>query len=115
MSYANDLYEVARKVVSQAQLPVATFSITVNGTLPPQAGSYKPGDWCVIRIDDPFISQRLSSYHENKGDTSRNVFLRKITEVSVRLSNNPTLPEEVTLELVTEPGVDITGEEQKWR
>ena len=115
MSYANDLYEVARKVVSQAQLPVATFSVTVNGTLSPQVGSYKPGDWCVIRIDDPFISQRLSSYHENKGDTSRNVFLRKITEVSVKLSNNPVLPEEVTLELVTEPGVDITGEEQKWR
>lgn len=113
--YSEDLYQVARKVMSQAQMPVATFSITVNGTLNPSVGSYSPGDWCIIRIDDPFIQQRLSSYYENKGDTARNVLLRKITSVSVQLSSNPSLPEEVTLELVTEPGVDITGAERSWR
>ncbi len=115
MPYASDLYQVAKKVMSQAQMPVATFSITVNGTLNPQVGSYKPGDWCIVRIDDPFIAERLSSYYENKGDTTRNVFLRKITSISVQLSTNPAVPEEVSLQLVTEPGVDITGAEQSWR
>lgn len=113
--YSSDLYEIANKVMSQAQLPVATFSITVNGTLQPEVGSYAPGDWCIITIDDPFITQRLESYYENKNDTSRNVLLRKISKISVQLSNNPVLPEEVSLELVTEPGVDITGAERAWR
>jgi hypothetical protein len=111
----DDLYGIAKTVRSQAQLPVATFSITVNGSLAPQVGSYKPGDWCVIRIDDPFIEQRLLSYYENKGDSSRRVFLRKISSIGVQLSSNPTLPEIVTLELVTEPGVDVTGTERTWR
>ncbi len=115
MFYGNDLYEVANKTMSQAQLPVATFSLTVNGTLSPAVGDYQPGDWCIVRIDDPFIQQRLASYYENKGDTSRNVLLRKITSISVQLSTNPALPESVTLELVTEPGVDITGAERLWR
>lgn len=110
-----DLYQIAKSIRSQAQLPVATFSITVNGSLDPQVGTYRPGDWCVVRIDDPFIAQRLASYYENKGDAARRVFLRKISGVSVQLSNNPTLPEIVSLELVTEPGVDVTGRERAWR
>jgi hypothetical protein len=110
-----DLYQISKSVRSQAQLPVATFSITVNGSLDPQVGTYKPGDWCIVRIDDPFIAQRLSSYYENKGDANRRIFLRKIASVSVQLSNNPTLPEIVSLQLVTEPGVDITGKERAWR
>lgn len=113
--YSNDLYEIANKVMSQAQLPVATFTITVNGTIQPDVGSYWPGDWCIISIDDPFITQRLESYYENKGDSGRTVLLRKISKISVQLSNNPALPEEVSLELVTEPGVDITGAERAWR
>jgi hypothetical protein len=113
--YASDLYEIANKVMSQAQLPVATFEITVNGTVQPQLGSYRPGDWCIVTIDDPFITQRLNSYYENKGDNSRTVLLRKISKISVQLSSNPVLPEEVSLELVTEPGIDITGSEQAWR
>jgi hypothetical protein len=113
--YSSDLYEIANKVMSQAQLPVATFNITVNGTVQPQLGSYRPGDWCIITIDDPFITQRLESYYENKGDTSRTVLLRKISQISVTLSTNPVLPEEVSLELVTEPGIDMTGAERAWR
>jgi hypothetical protein len=113
--YSSDLYQISSKVMSQAQLPVATFSITVNGTLNPNVGSYRPGDWCTVYIEDPFVIQRLNSYYENKGDNSRNILLRKISKISVQLSNNPVLPEEVTLELVTEPGIDITGAERAWR
>jgi hypothetical protein len=113
--YSRDLYQIANKVMSQAQLPVATFSITVNGTANPELGSYKPGDWCTVYVDDPFVIARLNSYYENKGDTSRNVLLRKISKISVTLAANPALPEEAILELVTEPGVDIVGEERAWR
>lgn len=116
MYYNDDLYRVAKRSVGEAQLPVATFSIKVNGTLRPEIGSYKPGDWCIINIDDPFIAQRLASYYETKGATNaRNVFLRKITGISVQLSSNPALPEEVSLQLVSEPGVDVTGREADWR
>jgi hypothetical protein len=108
------LKSVADKLISQAQLPISAFQITVNGAITPQVSDYQPGDWCVVSIDDPFVSQRLASYYENKGDTTRNVLLRKIASVQVQLSTNPILPEEVTLELVTEPSVDITGGES-WR
>lgn len=114
--YADDLYSLAKRSIGEAQLPVATFSIKVNGTLRPEIGSYKPGDWCIINIDDPFIAQRLASYYETKGATNaRNVFLRKITGINVQLSSNPALPEEVSLQLVSEPGVDVTGREADWR
>jgi hypothetical protein len=108
------LKSVADRLISQAQLPISAFTITVNGAITPQVSDYKPGDWCVVSIDDPFVSQRLASYYENKGDTSRNVLLRKIASVQVQLSTNPILPEEVTLDLVTEPSIDITGGES-WR
>jgi hypothetical protein len=114
VSNNRDLKDIADKLISQAQLPISTFEINVNGTINPVLGSYKPGDWCIVSIDDPFVEQRLSSFYENKGDTSRTVLLRKIAGFGVRLSNNPVLPEEVRLELITEPGVDVTGSEA-WR
>jgi len=114
VSNNKDLKDIADKLISQAQLPISTFEISVNGTINPVVGTYKPGDWCIVSIDDPFVEQRLNSYYENKNDTTRTVLLRKIAAVSVRLSNNPVLPEEVRLELITEPGVDITGSEA-WR
>lgn len=114
ISTNKDLKSVADKLISQAQLPISAFQITVNGALSPQVNEYKPGDWCVVSIDDPFVSQRLASYYETKNDATRNVLLRKIASVQVQLSSNPVLPEEVTLELITEPSIDITGGES-WR
>lgn len=114
ISTYKDLKSVADKLISQAQLPISAFQITVNGAISPQVNEYKPGDWCVVSIDDPFVSQRLASYYETKNDSTRNVLLRKIASVQVQLSSNPVLPEEVTLELVTEPSIDITGGES-WR
>ena len=66
-------------------------------------------------IDDYFIQERLFSYYENKGDSSRVVLLRKIAAVDVTVPINPGFPEVVNLTLVTEPGIDINGEESKWR
>lgn len=109
-----DIKNLADQLVSQAQLPISNFEITVNGTIDPIVGTYKPGDWCIVSCNDAFVEQRLGSYYENKGDTNRTVLLRKIASISVNLASNPILPEEVVLELVTEPSVDVSGAES-WR
>jgi hypothetical protein len=115
LSRGNALYSFARSTLGQAQLPVSTFQITVNGSLDPVVSSYKPGDWCIVIIDDLFIQERLMSYYENKGDPTRVVLLRKVAAVDVTVPINPGFPEVVTLTLVTEPGIDINGEQSKWR
>lgn len=115
LSKGRALYNSARGILGQSQLPVSTFSITVNGSIDPVVSSYKPGDWCVIVIDDLFIQKRLESYYETKGDSARVVLLRKIAGIDVKVPINPGFPEEVTLTLVTEPGIDINGDESKWR
>lgn len=115
ISKGNALYGFARSVLGQAQLPVSTFEITVNGSLDPVVSSYKPGDWCIVVIDDLFVQERLQSYYENKGDANRLVLLRKIAAVDVTVPINPGFPEVVKLTLVTEPGIDINGDESKWR
>jgi hypothetical protein len=96
-------------------MPVSTFTVTVNGSIDPVVSSYKPGDWCVIIVDDLFIQKRLESYYEKKDDINRVVLLRKIASISVTVPINPGFPEEVQIALVTEPGIDINGDESKWR
>lgn len=115
LSKGTALYNSARSILGQSQMPVSTFTIKVNGSIDPVVSSYKPGDWCVIIIDDLFIQKRLESYYENKGDNARVVLLRKIAKIDVGVPINPGFPEEVTLTLVTEPGIDINGDESKWR
>jgi hypothetical protein len=115
ISQGSALYRFARSTLGQAQLPVSTFEITVNGSIDPVVSSYKPGDWCIIVVDDLFVQERLKSYYENKGDASRLVLLRKIAAVDVTVPINPGFPEVVKLTLVTEPGIDINGEQSKWR
>lgn len=115
LSLGTQLYSLARGVLGQSQMPVSTFQITVNGSLSPVVSTYKPGDWCGIIIDDLFIQQRLDSFYENKGDSSRVILIRKIAGISVTVPINPAFPEIVELTLVTEPGVDINGEESKWK
>ncbi len=115
LSKGRALYDSARGILGQSQMPVSTFTITVNGSIDPVVSSYKPGDWCVIVVDDLFIQKRLESYYEKKDDVNRVVLLRKIASVSVTVPINPGFPEEVKLSLVTEPGIDINGDESKWR
>jgi hypothetical protein len=115
ISTNNALYSFARSVLGQSQLPVSTFEITVNGSIDPVVSSYKPGDWCIVVVDDLFVQERLKSYYETKGASNRLVLLRKIAAVGVSVPINPGFPEVVTLTLVTEPGIDINGEESKWR
>jgi hypothetical protein len=71
----------------------------------PKIGSYNPGDWCVIVLNDEFVNLRLASDLEPR-DT---VIVRKIDGFSVSVPDSPAFPETVSLVLVTEPGVDKRG------
>jgi hypothetical protein len=106
-----ELYEYASRFLIESKPPISNFTITVNGSLTPEIGSYKPGDWCGVIINDDFVKLRLKSYIELKDSdgTSREVLLRKIDAFSVNVPDNPAFPEEVSLELVTEAEVDNIG------
>lgn len=104
-----ELYEYASRYLTEAKPPISNFTITVNGSFIPAIGSYKPGDWCGVIINDDFVRLRLNSYIELNDGTGREVLLRKIDAFSVTVPDNPSFPEEVSLELVTEAEVDTIG------
>ena len=99
------LYDYAKRYLSEAQPPSAGLSLSVNGSVPPYAGTYGPGDWCSLIIDDPFIKLRLESGLERRSD----VLLRKISAISITVPDGVTAPETITLTLVPEWEVDSIG------
>lgn len=101
----SDLYDHAERYLNEARPPTGDITVSVNGSLQPVVGSYKPGDWCSIIADDEFIRMRLSSDMEVR-DT---VLVRKIDSFKVSVPNNPAFPEMVDLELITEWEVDRRG------
>jgi hypothetical protein len=103
------LYERAKRFLAEAKPPISNFTISVNGSLTPVVASYKPGDWCSVIINDDFVKLRLTSYIELNDGTGREVLLRKIDAYSVSVPDNPTFPEQVDLQLVTEAEVDKIG------
>lgn len=104
------LANYADQYLSESLPPISTFSITVNGSLSPQVGSYAPGDWCSIIFDDPFVKLRLASSLEVRND----VLVRKIDSYEVTVPDTPTFPESVTLQLITEAQVDKIGTTQAY-
>lgn len=105
------LFNYASRYLLEARPPLSTFSITVDGSVRPQIGTYKPGDWCSVIIEDPFVQLRMESGLENGSDAAERdgILLRKIDSYEVRVPDGPTFPEEVTLNLVTEPEIDKPG------
>jgi len=97
-----DLYKTARRYLTQSRPPTGQFSVVVNGNFEPQVGTYAPGDWCQVNIDNPFLKQRLQSGLEPRNTT----FVRKIDGYTVEVPNSPAEPERVTLNLKTEWMVD---------
>jgi hypothetical protein len=96
----NILHNYAERFLAESLPPIANFSLSVNGSMKPELGSYNPGDWCSIVIDDAFLANSPIGYLELDG-----AFLRKIDAYDVTVPNNPTFPEEITLQLVTEDEV----------
>jgi hypothetical protein len=100
-----DLYKTASRYLKQSRPPMGEYSIVINGSLDPVVGSYNPGDWCQVIINDDFISERLNSYLEPRS----NLLLRKIESINVSVPNSPAFPEEITLNLIPELQVDNSG------
>ena len=99
------LYQYAQDYLYESRPPIGVFEIVVNGTISPIVGSYFPGDWCSIIIDDEFVRQRLASDQEPRSD----LLIRKINTYEVEVPDNPAFPETVTLELITDWKVDQRG------
>ena len=100
-----DLYNTATRYLKQSRPPMGEYSIEINGSLDPVVGSYNPGDWCQVIINDDFIAERLNSYLEPRN----NLLLRKIESINVSVPNSPAFPEQITLNLIPEWQVDTSG------
>ena len=99
------LYSYAQRYLEEARPPDASLSLSVNGSLQPTVGSYAPGDWCALIVDDEFIRERLRSQLEPRD----NVIVRKIDVIKVSVPDGTTFPEKVDLTLVPEWEVDKRG------
>ncbi len=99
------LEDVAYRYLSEFRPPLADITVSVNGSIQPVVGSYSPGDWCSLVIEDEFVKMRLASDLEPR-DT---VIVRKIDSYSVSIPDSPTFPEKVTLKLIAEWEVDKIG------
>jgi hypothetical protein len=100
-----DYYASAKRFLAETKPPAGDFVITVNGSLTPVVGSYNPGEWCSIIINDNFVKTRLNSVLEPRKD----VIVRKIDAIKVDVPNNPAFPENINLTLVADWQVDSVG------
>jgi hypothetical protein len=103
------LLEYGKQYLDQARPPLSNFSVVVNGSMHPFIGSYNPGDWCSLVVQDDFVKSRLIAGYELGLEPRNTILVRKITSYSVSVPNSPSYPEEVTLQLITEPQVDVIG------
>ncbi len=100
-----DYHASAVRFLSETKPPAGDFVISINGSLTPVVGSYNPGDWCSIIINDDFVRTRLNSVLEPRKD----VIVRKIDAIKVDVPNNPAFPENINLTLVADWQVDSVG------
>jgi hypothetical protein len=106
------LFSKATRYLVQATPPISVFSVVADGSIRPTIGTYSPGDWCSVIINDDFVQLRMQSVLENGSeDPARaGILLRKIDSFEVRVPDGPSFPEEVTINLVTEAEIDVPGE-----
>jgi len=100
------LYSYAEEYLYESKPPMGDFTVTVNGSLNPVLGTYNPGDWCTLIINDPFVLARLANDQEPRKD----IIVRKINSFKVTVPDAPSFPEVVTLELITDWKVDNAGQ-----
>lgn len=102
ISSEEELYSYAERYLKESRPPVTKMTLSVNGSLPPLVGTYSPGDWCSVIIDDVFFRERLQSVLEPRKD----ILVRKIESFKVSVPDMPTFPEKVDIELIPEWEVD---------
>jgi hypothetical protein len=105
ISDQEELYNYAVDYLFESLPPISEFKISVNGSLNPQVGSYAPGDWCAIILNDEYARQAAASSREPRKD----ILLRKINSYKVSVPDSPHLPEKVELELITDWKADRSG------
>ena len=106
ISEESELYAHAQRYLKESRPPVTKMTLSVNGSMFPQVGEYRPGDWCGVLIDDVFFQQRLQSPLE----ADRDILVRKIESIKVSVPNMPTFPEKVDIQLIPEWEVDSIGQ-----
>jgi len=99
------LHAYAQDYLFESRPPIGIYKLVVNGSQYPQVGSFFPGQWCSIIIDDEFIRQRLASDQEPRDD----ILIRKIDSYTVSIPDDAPIPEEVELNLVSDWKVDQRG------
>jgi hypothetical protein len=100
-----DFKKTADRYLNESKPPMGEYSIKINGSLDPVVGTYNPGDWCQVVINDDFIKERLNSYLEPR----KTAIVRKIESINVSVPNSPAFPEDITLNLIPEWEVDVRG------
>lgn len=100
-----DFKKTADRYLNESKPPMGEYSIKINGSLDPVVGTYSPGDWCQLVINDDFIKERLNSYLEPRSTA----IVRKIESINVTVPNSPAFPEDITLNLIPEWEVDVRG------
>lgn len=100
------LYSYARRYLSEFRPPMSDIDINVNGSIDPVVGSYAPGDWCAIIVDDEFVRLRMLTDLEPRDD----ILVRKIEAYDVSVPDGTPLPETVRLQLIPEWEVDKVGQ-----
>jgi hypothetical protein len=98
VSSDEQMSKYAKQIGYKISPPVGKISVSVNGSLQPEAGTYSPGDWCIIIPNDTFMEKRLAPPYENR----EGLLVRKIKGYSVSVPDFPAFPETVSLELVAE-------------
>jgi hypothetical protein len=96
------LYAYAKRYLSEATPPIVEVNLEVNGALEPRIGTYNPGDWCSVVINDDFILSRLKTKLEPRSD----IIVRKIESISVSVPDGVATPEVVDVVLIPEWEVD---------
>ena len=96
----------AKTFLDESKPPQSDIKIEINGSVTPVVGSYAPGDWCTVIINDDFILMRLASDLEPR-DT---VLVRKIEKIKVTVPDGGSFPEKVDLDLAVEGAVDKVGD-----
>jgi hypothetical protein len=99
------LYAYAQRYLNEFRPPVADITISVNGSVFPSIGTYLPGDWCCLIIQDDFVQMRLSSDLEPRDE----LLVRKIESYKVTVPDGLAFPERVDLTLISEWEVDKRG------
>jgi hypothetical protein len=100
------LYRLCSRKIFESKVPEGTIDISINGSITPTVGSFSPGDWCTIIIDDPFILARLASDQEPRKD----ILVRRIESYKVNVPDSSFIPESVSLVLATDWEVDKTAQ-----